>query len=450
MRIFLFLGPLLWGIIAFTPLFPELSFSARLVLGTTLWMAVWWVSEVIPHYVTALLPLMIFPAFNILGPRELAASYGDDIIFLFFGGFLLSAALEKSGLHERLAEKITMSFGKSPTHLLLGYMTATAFLSMWISNTAAVLLMLPLLHSFKDLVTRKFFLLGVGYAASVGGLGTIIGSPPNAIALSFIESKMDRDISFMQWMLFGVPFAALGVGLVWIYLLSLAKGQLKLPSNLNLPRVASAWSAHETRVAVLFSAIFLSWCARSVWGWKHPNDTGILLLGIFLAFLIPAKSTKSATLLEAPDIQKVSWPILLLFGGGLALSQAFDKSGLSLWLSSHFAALADAPLIWVIGAVAIFSILLTEFMSNTALASILIPLLGAFSASADLNLTIVLTVCASASLSFMMPMATPPNALVFSESKMRMIEMAKVGFGLNLLFAAYISLSLLVFYYGLS
>ncbi len=273
----------------------ELSPQGHFVLGVTVWMALWWLFELVPLFLTSLLPMILFPIVSILPASKIGAAYGNEIIFLFFGGFLLSALLEKSYLHERFARGILSIFGGSPGKTLLGLMLATGFLSCWISNTAAVLLMLPLIHLVSSTTLRPFYFLGVGYAASLGGLGTVIGSPPNAIATAYLKTAHSIDLSFLDWMLFGIPFALVGTIICWAYIHLYARIKHRKaeahfePIQLPSPR---SWSRDEFFVLAIFGFCFFSWIFRSVFDWKFVSDTGILLLGVFFAFLIPSSQRK--------------------------------------------------------------------------------------------------------------------------------------------------------------
>ncbi len=429
------------------------SAQASLVLGVLLWMIVWWVLDIVPLFVTALLPIILFPLFQIQSLSEVTQAYGSDIIFLFLGGFLIAGALEKWELHKQISRGIIQLFGQQPSHLILGFIVATGFLSLWISNTASAMIMLPLaaaLFPTQGSTTSggqaftKALKLGIAYAASIGGIGTIIGSPPNAFLVGYLQKTSGIEIGFFKWMLFGIPLAALGLVILWLYLTRWAYRVSDLPSlkiSLDIQRVP--FSLSQRRVCVLFVLAVVGWIMRPLLDIPGLTDVHIGLGVGILMFLTPSSSQESSpTILEASDIHRVDWSVLLLFGGGLALSQGIEKSGLDQTLVHALQDLQHLPSIAALFLICSVTIIVTEFASNTAVAAIFIPLLAGLGVSLALpELMVLMTVTMAASLSFMLPMATPPNAVVFSRGGFSVREMIRVGFWLNIIFACLITLA---------
>lgn len=442
-------GPVVFLLLRF--LVPDTSAPANqvVVLGTVAWMFLWWLFEVIPLAVTALLPLIMFPAFNVASTKSVASAYGAEVIFLFLGGFLLARAIEKWGVHHLLAQRMIGSRSYSVPATLLLFIGLTAFLSMWISNTAAALVVLPLISSVSlnqqqhSQKLQRALKLGVAYAASIGGVATLIGSPPNAIMASISQERLGVQIGFLDWMLFGVPMMIVGCAAVWLYLAFLA---------CRIPNEHRAFSSHSTagpskttssqrRVLVVFLAAVLAWIGQGFLSIPFLSDAAIAMIASIVLFSLPSGEPSKEPLLTKEDLVFGGWPVLLLFGGGLALSLGMDQSGLGQTLADSLGGLSTLSPFLVVACLTAALILLTEFSSNTAVAAIFVPLALSIAPAVGLSsLTAMMTVTMAGSLSFMLPMATPPNAVVFASGGLTVREMMKYGLGLNIVFWILISL----------
>ncbi|WP_197528020.1 SLC13 family permease [Posidoniimonas polymericola] len=400
--------------------------------------AVWWVAEPIPIPVTSLLPLAIFPLVGVLSAKDVGEAYGSPLVLLMLGGFMLSAAMEKSGAHRRIAIGMVNLFGGGGRQLVFGFMAAAAFLSMWISNTATALMMLPIamavLQQSKDRNLARALLLGITYAASIGGIGTPIGTPPNLLFMEVYAQTTGVEPTFLQWMGWALPIMAVMLPLAAFWLTrSVARDdQIALPQ-------AGRWRAEEVRTLVIFSVAALLWVTRkepfggwsSLAGLPSANDASIALLAVIALFIAP--NGKGARLLDWPTAAKIPWGILILYGGGIAIAKSFSESGVSDALGGVVSGLAELPTILLIGAVCFTVTFLTEVTSNTATTALLMPILAAAATAAGIEPRLLMAPAAiSASFAFMMPVATPPNAIVFGAGKLSMREMAREGFVLNL------------------
>ncbi|TVQ80978.1 MAG: SLC13/DASS family transporter [Bradymonadales bacterium] len=438
------LGPVGFFLSLRISLATDLGPEAQVVLGLLWWMLLWWIFEIVPLFVTALLPALVLPILSSLEFAALLSRYSSPVIALFLGGFLLSAAIEKCGLHQLFAQAILRAFGSKKSAVLLAMMTATAFMSAWISNTASAVIALPLVLSVlrwqakEDPAYSRALLLGVAYAASVGGVATIIGSPPNAILVGYLAEN-GISISFLQWMLFALPLSLGSLIVVWLYLSRVAC-RFDRSESLEIPKFSS-WSldqAQRRTLIVFLSAVFL-WIFRAPlsqqFGIQGLTDEMVALSAACLLFLIPSGKS-SERLLEAPDLQRVSWGILILFGGGLALSFAVQETGLAEWIALQLKFLNQFPSFFVIWGVCLLAIFMTEVTSNTAIAALLVPLVAGLGSYFDLDVAALLMATVLAcSFAFMLPIATPPNAVVFSLGKLKIKEMAKAGLALNLFFS---------------
>ena len=443
------LGPALAGVVLLLPPPATVSEHAHLLSAVAVLMAVWWMTEALPVAVTALLPLALFPFLGIATAGEVAPSYGNNLIWLFFGGFQLAFAIERCGLHRRLAMFMIRLLGTRSDLLVLGFMLAAALLSMWITNTSTTLMLLPVAMSVAGVMEKKDFgkalMLGVAHAASVGGIGTYIGTAPNGI---FNQEAAARGIgmSFGHWMLFAAPLSLVLVCYIWFYL-TRVDGKLERtplgpdhPVRKSIRERPPAWSREEIAVAAVFAVAVIAWVGRrfamEALGMdpKTVNDANVAIAVAVLLYVVrvPAGGGYSA-LLTWRETANTPWHILLLFGGGFALGAAFKTTGLSAWMGS---ALAEAtlgwPLAFVILAIVLFITFLTEVTSNTATAIILMPVIGDLAVSANLDpLLLLLPATLAASCAFMLPVATPPNAIVYGSGWIRGTDMAKAGFGLN-------------------
>ncbi len=448
-----FLGPILAALVLVLPPAEGITLEAWRVVAMALWMATWWATEAIPVPATSLIPLIFLPLFGITSPDEAARPYGDDVIFLLLGGFIIAMAMQRWNLHKRIALNILARVGNHPAALIGGFMAAAALLSMWISNTATTLMMIPIALSVADAVSggkKKHtftiaLVLGVAYASSIGGFGTIIGTPPNAIAVGYLADNHGIEISFAQWMMFGIPVVFLMVPAAWFVLTKWAfplkgvhaeKGEQAVMNELkDLGPIA----APERRTAFMFALIAFSWMFRPLLndlpGLSGLNDMTIAIAGAVLMFVVPAgsKENKGAFILNWEWAVKLPWGVILLFGGGLSLANAIKVTGLSVWLGDALSGLTTFPLVFLMLALVTLVVFLTELTSNTATTAGLMPVLGALAVVGDYNpLLLAAPAALAASCAFMLPVATAPNAVVFASGQVTIPQMCKAGFRLNL------------------
>ncbi len=408
---------------------------------------IWWVFEPVPIPVTSLLPLAILPLMGVLTPREVGQAYGSPLILLLLGGFLLSKAMEHSGAHRRIAFSMVKLFGTSSTRrLVMGFMAAAAVLSMWISNSATTLMLLPVALAVLDSVDDKEklappLLLGIAYAANIGGLGTPIGTPPNLIFMQVYEQTTGTAISFTQWMSWALPVVAILVPAMALILTRNMGGNLRL----QLPAMGP-WQAQERRVMVVFSLTALAWVTRSepFGGWSNwlgvpeANDASVALLAVVVLFLIP--NGKGERLLTWERASTIPWGVLLLFSGGICLAEGFVKSGLSGLMGQWLVGLISMHAYALMALVCLAVTFMTETTSNTATTALLMPVLAAAALAAGIAPELIMVPAAmSASCAFMLPVATGPNTVVFSSGLISTARMAREGFLINLLGVAVIS-----------
>ena len=453
-RIGLFLGPLVMLITLVLPAPAGMETAAWHCAGLALFMATWWATEAIPIPATSLLPLAIGPAIGVGGIEDLAASYADDIIFLFLGGFLLGLAMQRWNLHRRIALSTLLAVGSSPARQIAGFMIATGFISMWVSNTATSIMMLPIGMSVVSLMAEDpgeerspavdryatRLLLGIAYAASIGGVATLIGTPPNALLAGYLSSDQGIEIGFAQWMVVGIPVSVTMMAVAWFWLV---RGGFELDTSeagrdmlKNEMEKLGPLTTAEKRVGIMFLLAAGLWICRPLLGnagldWL--SDAMIAMaIGVAL-FVIPAGDNKGSRLMNWENEAGVPWGVLLLFGGGLALAGAIKKTGLAEWIATQMEVFGVLPSVLLIGAVVLVIISLTEVSSNTATAAVFMPLLGALAGSVGVDV-LLLTVPAAiaASCAFMMPVATPPNAIVFATGRMKIQSMMQAGFALNI------------------
>ena len=414
---------------------------------TTL-VVIWWIFEPIPIPVTSMIPLAAMPLTGVLTQKQVAAAYGNQLILLMLGGFILSTAMEKSGAHRRLALFMVNLFGgKSSRRLVFGFMAASAVLSMWISNTATALMLLPValavLAQAKDPKLATPLLLGVAYAASIGGMGTPIGSPPNVVFMEIYATNTGAPVSFLTWMSWGLPVIAvlLPIAAIWL------TRSLDYEGELALPQVGS-WTTEERRVMMVFALTAVAWVTRSepFGGWRTwlgmpgATDAAVALSAVVLMFLIPDGKGKGGRLLDWESAVKIPWGMLLLFGGGITIASAFLSSGLSTAIGDALSGLSAVPIVVLMFIICLTVTFLTEVTSNTATATLLMPILAAGAIGAGLEPGLFMIPAAmSASCAFMLPVATPPNTVVFGSGRFDVATMAKEGFALNLAGVAIIS-----------
>lgn len=457
----LILGVLLFALTLITQAPAGMSEAAWLTAGVGLLMAVWWATEAVPVPVTSLLPIVLFPLLGQASIKEITAPYAHPVIYLLFGGFIIATALERWNLHRRLALNVLVRVGNHPSAIIGGFMAATAFLSMWISNTATTIMMIPIALSIAHVINNSeekgnsftiCLILGIAYSASIGGLGTIIGTPPNAMLAAFMAENYDIEIGFVQWMTFGVPAVLLLVPAAWFVLTKIAfKFEASANGDANKLVVGELdamgkITTPEKRTALAFLVIAAAWITRPLLqkhlGFTALNDTIIAIGGAVMMFLIPAGCNKDeqARLLDWQTAERIPWGVLILFGGGLSLASMVSKSGLAAWIGDGLAALTVFHLLILITSIVMIVIFLTELTSNTATTAALLPILGGIAINAELA-PILLTapMALAASCAFMLPVATAPNAIVFATKEVSIAQMAKAGFYLNLAAIVFIS-----------
>lgn len=456
----LILGPLVFlAILLVAP--PEgLSVAGWRTAGIALWMAVWWITEPVPIPATALIPLVVMPACGVLTMEQVSGRYSREIVFLSMGGFMIAAAMERSGLHRRVALGIVARVGTSPRQLVLGFMVASAFLSMWISNTATTAMMLPIAVAvgalFKPQDTDGTFelgvcmMLGIAYAATMGGVSTLIGTPPNAILAGAASDLLDVEIGFLEWMLVGLPISLVFLPVGW-WLLSVVlfpPGDLRGDAAQVLASERATlgpMSRSEWTVAVVFSLTALAWILRSekvIGGVVVPGivtwapaikDATIAMAGALALFVIPVDGRRGGFALDWNTARRIPWGVLLLFGGGLALAHAMAETGLASWIGSAVGSLDALPQWLMFAVVAALFVFLTEVTSNMATATMAMTVMcGAAPVLGVEPLGLMAIAALSSSMAFMLPVATPPNAIVFGSGELEIRQMVKAGLVLNL------------------
>lgn len=443
-------------IILFLP-FELLGPMADKVIAVAAWMVIWWISEAVSISVTALIPLAVFPLLGIMDIKTVAANYSSPIVYLFFGGFVIALALEKVNLHRRIALSILKLTGTKADGVILGFMLSTALMSMWISNTASTVVMLPIAISVIGLLIddadgftendQNFALsimLGIAFAANIGGTATLVGTPPNSVMLGIMNSQFNIDIGFFQWMKMGVPFAALMLVICYFILVKIVYpnhlGELKTSGNViqkELDKLGEM-SRGEKVVLAVFIATAIAWMLRSQINIFFPDlnltDTTISMVAALALFTFPLNFKKGEFPLKWEDTKELPWGILILFGGGLALAGGLKTAGI-IDMLGVFISSKEGWSVLMVSAVLIFVMLfMTELMSNVALVTILVPLVAAIAIGLGVPiLYMVIPVTLAASCAFMLPMATPPNAIVFASGHIKVHEMAKVGVVLNVI-----------------
>ena len=451
----LFLGPLAFFLVKFFYNPEGLSNEGLSILASTLWVAIWWITEAVPIYVTALIPIILFPLSGGLELKQTTAAYGHKFIFLFVGGFILAIAIEKWKLHKRIALNIIGLVGTKKSNIILGFMIATAFLSMWISNTATAVMILPvglaIISQLKDnpktienenLVFGKTLMLAIAYSASIGGMATLIGTPPNLVLAGVIKTSYNIEINFLQWMSFGLPISIFLLFICWKYLTSVAykfdnqnfdSGMNEINDQLkSLGKI----SYEEKSVMIIFIATALAWITQSFVIKKYIpeiDDTIIAIIAAVTLFILPNKKGDKK-LLAWEDAVKLPWGILLLFGGGMALAKGFDSSGLAIWIGSQMSFFDAIPLLALLLFLVAMVNFLTEITSNLATTAMLLPVLVALAETIGVNPYYLLVgATVAASCAFMLPVATPPNAVVFGSKILKIDDMIKKGFWMNLI-----------------
>lgn len=454
----LILGPLLFVV---TLMFfqPEgLSKEALAVLASTLWIATWWVTEAIPIPAAALLPIILFPMTGAVDSKTTTSAYADDVIFLFMGGFIIALAIERWNLHKRIALAIISAIGTSTERIILGFMIATGFLSMWISNTATAMMMVPIglaiIYQFIDALEKegqtvhrdnfpfgKSLMLGIGYSASVGGVATLIGTPPNTIFVGVVRELFDVNISFASWMLFGVPLSVVLIAFIWVYLIKFAFPMpfKNIPGGREVIHQEKAKLGHmtyeEKAVLTIFVITAFAWISRTFILEKFVpiNDTTIAIIASLILFIVPSINKKGSNLMNWETAKNLPWGILLLFGGGLAIAAGFNNSGLAEWIGSQLTIVSNVPVLWIIITVTTLVLFLTEITSNTATATMMFPIMASLAFASNVHpYGLMIAAGVAASCAFMLPVATPPNAVVFGSGYIKIGDMIKAGFWINI------------------
>lgn len=459
-RIGLFLGPILFLLMKFVVQPDGLDAAGAGVLGATLWIAVWWITEVVEVEVTALLPIILFPLAGGLSLADTCASYGHKYIYLFLGGFVLAIAIQKWQLHKRIALNIIYRLGTQPARIILGFMISTAFMSMWISNTATAVMMLPIAlavskqfeHSPNSAQFTSALLLSIAYAASIGGIATLIGTPPNLILAGVVQELYNVEISFLQWMQIGVPVSLCLFIACWIYLTRNFRGEKALEAE-ELPAIGmqlrqlGKMTYEEKLILVVFLATAFMWVTRSfLWMDLLPglDDTIIAVCAALVLFLLPSRQGHQK-LLEWKDAVKLPWGVLVLFGGGIAIAEAFQQSGLAEWIANDLSVLNGLNALLVLFALVFLVNFLTEITSNLATTSVLLPVLAPLAVALDMDPSLLMVgATLAASCAFMLPVATPPNAIVFGSEHITIKQMMRTGLWLNI--ASIIIITLLVYF----
>tara|TARA_B100001057_G_scaffold294504_1_gene294586 strand:- start:11933 stop:13396 length:1464 start_codon:yes stop_codon:yes gene_type:complete len=459
-------GPLSFLLILFFFQPNGLDPEAKAILASTVWIAIWWITEAIPIAVTALLPIILFPLTGGLSLTETTASFGHKYVFLYIGGFIIAIAIQKWNLHKRIALNIINLIGTNIVNIILGFMLATAFMSMWISNTATSVMMLPIALAIvaqlrdnpetkedENLNFGKALMLAIAYSASIGGVATLIGTPPNLVLAGVVEETFGYEITFAKWFQFGFPISMFLLFICWKYLTSLAfkfkqktfpGGRAEISKQLI---ELGSISYEEKLVCGVFAMTAFAWITRSFL--LEPiipgiDDTIIAIIGAIVIFLLPTKNNKRR-LLNWEEAVELPWGILLLFGGGMALAAGFKESGLALWIGTQMT-LLDGVSLFLLVFILISSVnFLTEITSNLATTAMLLPILYPMAMTLDVHpFVLMVSATVAASCAFMLPVATPPNAVVFGSGYLRIPDMVRVGIWMNLI--SILLLSLIVYF----
>lgn len=462
-RLGLVLGPVLALLIGlfFRP--DGLSGAGVWVAAVAVWMAIWWATEATHVAVTALLPIVAFPFLGVMSIKAAAAPYAHPMIYLFFGGFVIALAIERCGLHRRIALTIFGLVGADARALIGGFMVAAAVVSMWISNTSTTLMLLPVAVSVVTVIGETMpglaakqqqnfgasLLIGLAYGATLGGIATLVGTPPNAFLAAFLSDTYNLEVGFAQWMLLGLPLSFVMLPLGWLVLTRLvfpvsfraspqAMGHIE-DVRTGLGRMSRA----EIRVALVFGLVVLGWMFRKniqgLPGLTGVSDTGIAMMAAIAAFLIPS-GTDGKTLVTWEDMARLPWAILILFGGGLALAAGVSQSGLAAWLGEQLGGLSTINTVVLIVLLTAFIIFLTELTSNLATTTTFLPVVATIAEQMGGSVMLfVVPVTLAASCAFMLPIATPPNAIVYSSGRVTIPDMIRAGLVMNVIAAAVLS-----------
>ena len=458
--VFIILGPLVFLLLELMPKPASMSVEAYHVFAITIWMAIWWIAEALPIAVTALIPIVLFPLTGALDISATTSSFGHKYIFLYIGGFMLAIAIEKWGLHRRIALNIINIIGSNIGYIILGFMLATSFLSMWISNTATSVMMLPIgiaiVEQFKSTASHnkedgkrfgKALMLAIAYSASIGGFATLIGTPPNLVLAGVVEETYGIKLGFFEWMKFALPISMILLFIAWYYLTNYAfrfeskefpGGSTKIKAMLHeLGRI----SKQEKIVLLVFTLTALAWVSRALLQRLIPaiDDTIIAMVAGITLFILPA-GKKGKKIIEWKEAVKLPWGIILLFGGGMALAKGFKATGLADWIAIQMTSMHGLTLLVLILVLVLIVNFLTEVTSNLATTAMLLPVLAPMALAFDFHpYMIMVSVTIAASCAFMLPVATPPNAVVFGSGYLRVPDMIRSGIFMNLISAVIVS-----------
>ncbi len=460
-RLGLFLGPLLFIYVLLSPVPDGMKPEAWKTTAVAILMVVWWVSEAISLYATALLPIILFPILGIAPINEATAPYANSIIFLFMGGFIIAIAMQKSNLHRRIALQIIHFVGTKPSSIILGFIIASAFLSMWVSNTATALMMLPIALSVINIVPDNIqhqasfknfsiaLILSIAYACNIGGMGTLIGTPPNSLLAAYLLQEYGIEVSFARWMAVGIPVVIILLPLMFLILTRfIYKFELKeLPGgkeliDKNLQEIGKI-KKPEARVAIVFIVTALLWIFRPLLAEVLPglSDAGIAIGAGISLFIIPSEKNANERLINWSNMKDLPWGILLLFGGGLSLAMAINDTKLAEYIGEILVGLSNVHIIFILAIIILIIVFLTEITSNTATTSAFLPILTSMAIVMGHDpILFALPAALSSSCAFMLPVATPPNAIVFSSGKISITQMSKAGIWLNLVFSVILTL----------
>lgn len=455
-----FLGPLVCIIMLLCPVPAGMKPEAWRVAAVTTLMALWWITEAIPIPATSLLPIALFPILRIMSSKEATAPYADHLIYLFMGGFFIAVTMERWNLHRRIALNTIKLVGVSPSRMIFGFMLATAFLSMWVSNTATAMMMVPIglaviQQAFglegEELRARvgvsaegnfgTALMLGIGYAASIGGIATIIGTPPNTIMVAMMGKMYGQQVGFAQWMAFGVPLSAITLVACWYLLTKLMypMGKLSLASGATIIdrelKALGPMKKEEKYIVAVGCLVAFCWIVRGfikIPELKMVHDATIGIAGSILLFALPTDFKHGKFLLDWKTAVKIPWDVILLFGGGLAIANGFMKTGLAGWIAGNLSTLQNLPPVIFVMLVVAITMAMTELTSNTATATLLIPIMGSAAVALGINpYATIIGACLASSCAFMLPVSTPPNAVVFGSGCITIPQMAKSGVLLN-------------------
>lgn len=459
----LYLGLILFIALLIIPAPEGLDGVAWKTAAVAILMATWWITEALPIYATALLPIVLFPVLGISPIGDTTAPYANPLIFLFMGGFIIAIAMQNWNLHKRIALRIVNFVGVKPSSIIIGFIIASAFLSMWVSNTATALMMLPIAISVLQFVEKKsdgnsppvtnfeiVLVLAIAYACNIGGIGTLIGTPPNALLAGFLLENYDVEISFARWLMVGIPIVLIMLPIMYVLLShfiypvkmkELPGGKQVISSQL---KELGTISKPETRVAIVFACTAMLWIFRPLLTGILPglSDAGIAVTAGVALFLIPSGEKTGKNLLLWKDLKELPWGILILFGGGLSLAMGITTSGLATAIGEAVSGLNVLPLVLLILAVILIIVFLTEITSNTATAAAFLPILASSAIGIGQDpMLFILPAAIAASCAFMLPVATPPNAIIYGSGKINIPQMAKAGVWLNLIVSVILTIA---------